>query len=93
MIDNGKPVIEPASLLSNPAVSFAVPSIDANSKRILVEASGLALTQPQAPETLMIEASIKPFVSVVWIGSYLVAAGFFVSIYRRWKERQSAKTA
>lgn len=34
-------------------------------------------------ETLIVEASVKPFISLVWIGTFLVLTGFIVSIQRR----------
>ncbi len=37
-------------------------------------------------ETLVIEASVKPFISVLWTGVVLLFAGFIVSIVRRRKE-------
>ncbi|MBW7887694.1 MAG: cytochrome c biogenesis protein CcsA [Bacteroidetes bacterium] len=36
-------------------------------------------------ETLTIEASIKPFISLVWIGTLLILTGFTISIFRRKK--------
>ncbi|KAB2925244.1 MAG: hypothetical protein F9K22_03905 [Bacteroidetes bacterium] len=36
-----------------------------------------------AKETLVIEASIKPFISLVWVGTLLVLTGFVLSIQRR----------
>lgn len=37
-------------------------------------------------ETLSVTASVKPFVSLVWIGVLVVTIGFFVAMYRRLKE-------
>ncbi len=37
-------------------------------------------------ETLVVEASIKPFISVLWTGVVILFAGFFLSIVRRRKE-------
>ncbi|MBI1937876.1 MAG: cytochrome c biogenesis protein CcsA [Ignavibacteriales bacterium] len=37
-------------------------------------------------EILTVEASIKPFISLVWIGVILMAAGFLVAAFRRSKE-------
>ncbi|MFN3346113.1 MAG: heme lyase CcmF/NrfE family subunit, partial [Chloroherpetonaceae bacterium] len=82
-----EPKIEYAALQSAPSVSFAITRIDASSGRVMVEAKGLgAEVQPQ--ETLIIEASIKPYINVLWLGTYLVAFGFVISIYRRWQERK-----
>ncbi len=82
-----EPTIEYASLQSAPSVSFAITRIDASSGRVMVEAKGLgADVQPQ--ETLIIEASVKPYINVLWLGTYVVAFGFVISIYRRWQERK-----
>jgi cytochrome c-type biogenesis protein CcmF len=37
-------------------------------------------------EILTVEASIKPFISLVWIGVVIMAIGFIISAYRRSKE-------
>ena len=41
-------------------------------------------TQPK--EVLSIQASVKPFISLVWIGILIMVLGFFVSVARRLKE-------
>jgi len=37
-------------------------------------------------ETLVVSASIKPFISILWIGTLTLVLGFFISIFRRRKE-------
>lgn len=37
-------------------------------------------------ETLVVEASIKPFINLVWIGTFVLIIGFIITIYRRWHE-------
>jgi cytochrome c-type biogenesis protein CcmF len=37
-------------------------------------------------ETLSIEASIKPFISLIWIGVLVLVTGFMISAFRRGKE-------
>ena len=39
-------------------------------------------------EVLTIDASIKPFISLVWLGVILVTFGFVISTIRRSKESQ-----
>ncbi len=82
-----EPKIEYAAISSNPSVSFAITRIDASSGRVMVEAKGLG-TDFKPQETLIIEASIKPYINVLWLGTYMVAFGFVISIYRRWQERK-----
>ena len=43
-----------------------------------------ASTTPE--EILTIEASIKPFISLVWIGVLTMVAGFIIASFRRSKE-------
>ena len=38
------------------------------------------------PEVLSIEASVKPFVNLVWMGVILMVVGFTISVVRRTKE-------
>jgi cytochrome c-type biogenesis protein CcmF len=40
-------------------------------------------------EVLTIDASIKPFINLVWLGVILVTAGFVISTIRRIKESQA----
>lgn len=80
-----EPQMTPAVLPENSAVKFTLANIDANNKKVLIEVSGLGA---ETPETLIIEASEKPYINVLWIGTYIVAAGFMLSIYRRWQERK-----
>ncbi len=82
-----EPVIEYAALSSTPNIAFAITRIDASSGRVMVEAKGLG-TDFKPQETLIIEASIKPYINVLWLGTYIVAIGFVISIYRRWQERK-----
>lgn len=42
----------------------------------------------EAEEVLVVNASIKPFVSLVWIGVLVVVIGFFISFSKRLKESQ-----
>lgn len=41
---------------------------------------------PQPPETLVVEASLKPLISLVWIGTGVLMVGFVLSILKRSKE-------
>jgi cytochrome c-type biogenesis protein CcmF len=43
-------------------------------------------TSHQQPETLVVEASVKPFINLVWIGTLLMMVGFGFSIVNRSKE-------
>ncbi|ACF13087.1 cytochrome c assembly protein [Chloroherpeton thalassium ATCC 35110] len=81
-------LIEPDALPGNPNIKFAMTDIDPRDKKVLIEAVGLNLEREGSDETLIIEASLKPFINVLWLGTYLVTFGFIISIYRRWRERR-----
>jgi cytochrome c-type biogenesis protein CcmF len=40
------------------------------------------------PEWVLLTIEKKPFVSVVWIGTFILMIGFSVSIYRRWGDQK-----
>ncbi len=40
------------------------------------------------PETLVIEASVKPFINLVWVGTVTLIVGFLLTIIRRVQESQ-----
>lgn len=87
-IQAGKaPEMEPAPLQSNPAIKALLLNIDANNRKVMVELQGLPSMAALPSETLILEASVKPFINVLWIGTYIVFFGFCLSIYRRWHER------
>ena len=48
-----------------------------------------------APETLVLTASIKPFINLVWGGTIIMALGFFTSLFgriKRFRQTQSNET-
>ncbi len=51
-----------------------------------VTLSMIAPTNIQPVETLVVEASIKPFINVVWLGTFGVIVGFCITIVRRVQE-------
>jgi cytochrome c-type biogenesis protein CcmF len=55
---------------------------DLSSVTVNVEVPAGINTVPQ-PETLLIEASVKPFINLVWIGTITLMVGFFITILRR----------
>lgn len=42
--------------------------------------------KPKADETLVLTASIKPFINILWTGTGVLVLGFFISILKRRKE-------
>ena len=49
------------------------------------------ILQSQPKEVLTVTASIKPFISFVWIGIVIMVFGFFVSVARRLPESLTKK--
>jgi cytochrome c-type biogenesis protein CcmF len=43
----------------------------------------------QAPETLVLTASIKPFINFVWGGTVIMVVGFFLALLKRYKRIKS----
>jgi len=67
------------------AIRFLGMNIDMENKGSVVI---LGLSNPSVPqmssvESLVVEASVKPFISLVWIGSFLALAGAAIAIMRR----------
>lgn len=69
-------------------LKIEIKKIDPTSEKADLMLAKLVDNAPKAPpkETLSIQASIKPFISLVWIGVLIMVLGFFVSVGRRLKE-------
>ncbi len=69
-------------------LKISITSMNATGKEVSLVFSKLnASHTSSAPrEVLTVEASIKPFISLVWIGVLVMAAGFIISAFRRTKE-------
>jgi len=65
-----------------------MPDKDDRSKSKIEVAVKLPLTGSQQPhgETLVVEATIKPYINLVWMGTITLAIGFFMTILRRVEE-------
>lgn len=79
---------------SSQYVSAKIPEIDMEINLTKIDASGAVSLQVEGEntgkkagtETLTVEASIKPFINLVWAGVLITTFGFFVSLLRRSKE-------
>ncbi|HTR80694.1 MAG TPA: cytochrome c biogenesis protein CcsA [Bacteroidota bacterium] len=84
----GKVIYVPATL-ENSDVSFTIKGMGlgnggrGKSSVTVTVATPLAAGQQQKAETLIVEASIKPFINLVWIGTITLVAGFLITIVRR----------
>ncbi len=76
----------------NSAVEFTIVKLEPNREdpsqshvEIGVKDPSAATVQPAA-ETLVVEASIKPYINLVWMGTITLVVGFAVTVVRRVKE-------
>lgn len=60
-------------------------NVNPQSEEIELRISGVRSIQE--PEWVLLTVEKKPFVSVVWLGTFLLMIGFSVSIFRRWKDQ------
>ncbi len=86
------------AMLKDGKTGFKLLSLNAGSagsaqSSIQVEAVGVHDHPPvkQKPETLIVEASVKPFIAFVWLAALLVTAGSGLAIVRRAKENGLAE--
>jgi cytochrome c-type biogenesis protein CcmF len=59
---------------------MAVPKVE------VVAMAPADLAAPGKPETLVIEASVKPYINLVWVGTVTLIVGFLLTIIRRVQE-------
>jgi cytochrome c-type biogenesis protein CcmF len=57
-----------------------------SSVELAVETAGSDAPKESKPETLIVEASIKPYINVLWIGTFTILVGFIMTIIRRSRE-------
>ena len=90
-----KPIIKQLLFLFliNLALSFLIKGMNPSQKddeaKVTLSISGLgdnAVAKTPKAETLVVEASIKPFINLVWIGTFALIGGFLITIVRRIKE-------
>jgi cytochrome c-type biogenesis protein CcmF len=53
---------------------------------LAVETAGSDAPKENRPETLVVEASIKPYINVLWIGTFTILVGLTMTIIRRSRE-------
>ena len=90
---NGEPEFIPAGMTGNENYEFFFTKMNVTEGAIATVAivdkrnpdKGNGVTE----ETLVITASVKPFINVLWIGTVVLVMGFVVSIFRRRKELNS----
>jgi cytochrome c-type biogenesis protein CcmF len=79
----------PASSTLTP-LRFTIKKMQPNKEDPTQSRVELSVIDPSAPamtvETLVVEASIKPFINLVWMGTVTLVVGFFLTIVRRVQE-------
>ncbi|HEX2787622.1 MAG TPA: cytochrome c-type biogenesis CcmF C-terminal domain-containing protein [Ignavibacteria bacterium] len=92
----GNPEYEPAIITGNDNYIFYFTKMnvpqgeeEASATIAVVDKRNVNNENQTADETLVVTASIKPFINVLWIGTVVLVLGFMVSIIRRRKELYS----
>ncbi len=57
-----------------------------------IELTVTGLEETYEPEWVLIVADEKPFISVVWAGTFILMAGFSISIFRHWAREKEKST-
>ncbi|MDZ7692759.1 MAG: cytochrome c biogenesis protein CcsA [Balneolaceae bacterium] len=79
----------PPMQVGNRDIVVQFTSVDPSTGKIELKIRGIE-AEPQE-EWVLIVAEEKPFISVVWLGTFLLMAGFSVSIFRHWdREREKS---
>lgn len=86
-IINGERKVRPVHLKDeNLKITLVSMSADQGVVMLLISQNNVEDAAQQKKEVLAITASIKPFVSLVWLGTIIITLGFFISMIRRLKE-------
>ncbi len=91
-IQNGERKYYPAAI-EEENLNFQLTSVEASSGSInltVANIDGSEQIEPQSKmkETLTIDASIKPFINLVWLGTLIMVLGYILAAVRRTKESQ-----
>ncbi|MDZ7715645.1 MAG: cytochrome c biogenesis protein CcsA [Balneolaceae bacterium] len=79
----------PPEQFGEQGVSVRFTSVEPESGSIKLEITGI--DEQFKEEWVLIVAEEKPFISVVWLGTFLLMAGFSISIFRHWdRERKKS---
>lgn len=92
-IQNGERKYFPATI-EEENLKFELTSVEASAGSIHLQVSNLdgssqTVSTPKVKETLTVDASIKPFINLVWLGTLIMVLGYIISAMRRTKESQS----
>jgi cytochrome c-type biogenesis protein CcmF len=78
--------LAPPLNLGNSGIVVQFTNVNPQSEEIELRITGFSSLAE--PDWVLLTIEKKPFVSVVWIGTFLLMIGFSVSIYRRWNDQK-----
>lgn len=81
------------SFTYSPPLSIEAWEMDLQFTRLIPESESIEISIDGSIEDfeedwVLVVAEIKPFVSVVWLGTFLLMAGFSISIFRHWSREK-----
>jgi cytochrome c-type biogenesis protein CcmF len=85
--DNGRSYIySPPAQIPEFGLEFQFTQIHPQENSIELTVSGLK--EKYEPEWVLVVADEKPFMSVVWTGTFMLMGGFTISVYRHWSREK-----
>jgi cytochrome c-type biogenesis protein CcmF len=88
--DDQSYIYSPPSWVSEFDLEFQFTQIIPQDNSIELTVSGLE--EEYEPDWVLIVADEKPFISIVWAGTFILMAGFSVSIFRHWGRERKKNT-
>ncbi len=79
--DQQQQFVQNRALDWNVGATFVGMEVEADAIRLLLDGAA-----PAEEQWVVVQASEKPFISILWLGTLVMLAGFAVSAGRRWKE-------
>ena len=87
----GNPEYVPAQIFSKPTYFFYFEKMNLSGENttatIYVEDKSTLVKN----DTLILSVSVKPFITVLWVGTVVLVLGFFFSVYKRARDLNAAK--
>jgi cytochrome c-type biogenesis protein CcmF len=84
--EDGRSYYSPLLEIDEPELSIRFTGIDPTKDQIEVHIEGLDAFREQ--EWILITVERKPFVSIVWLGTFMLMFGFSIAIFHRWNDQK-----
>ena len=84
--EEGRSYYSPLLEIDEPELSIRFTGIDPTRDQIEVHIEGLDAFREQ--EWILITVERKPFVSIVWLGTFMLMFGFSIAIFHRWNDQK-----